>query len=134
MKVILRSSFLPSLLGIAHPAVAEAPPILGRGYAGNVRIGMLAGEVKVRRRDLSCNIENGVVTAIRVHSRRYKTEAGIGVGDSLVALANRYRIRWSDEHVAEVDELGMKFQIPGDRIVSIDIVRADTVEAEEHKL
>src|ERR1700686_5089065 len=134
MKVILRSSFLPLLLGIAHPAVAEAPPILGRGHAGNVGIGMLAGEVKVRRRDLSCDIENCVVTAIRVHSRRYKTEAGIGIGDSLVTLANHYQIRWSDEHVAEVDELGMKFQVPEDRIVSIDIVHADPVEAEEHKL
>lgn len=124
MKVVLRgSSFLASLLGSKSNArIPAAPPLLRRGSAGDVQIGMPAGSLKVRRRDLSLEIENGVVTAIQVHSRRYETEAGIGVGDSLFRLANHYPIRWAEDHVAEVDDLRMRFQIAEDRIVSILIL------------
>jgi len=120
MKVVLRgSSLLAKLLTSKSTASADEPPVLGPGAAGNVRIGMPAAQLKARRRDISCEIENGLVNAITVHSRRYKTETGIGVGDSAIALANHYPIRWTGDHVAEVDELKMKFQIEQDRIVSI---------------
>jgi hypothetical protein len=121
MKVVLRSSsFLAMLLGSkANASVSDAPPLLQRGFAGGVRIGMPAVGLKVPRRELSIEAENGVVTAIRVHSRRYKTETGIGIGDTLIKLANQYPMRWNDDHEAEVDELKMKFQVKDDRIVSI---------------
>ena len=121
MKVVVRgSSFLAMLLGSkANAPVSGAAPLLQRGFAGGVRIGMPAIGLNVPRRELSIEAENGVVTAIRVHSRRYKTETGIGVGDSLIKLANQYPIRWTDDHEAEVDELKMKFQVKEDRIVSV---------------
>lgn len=103
----------------AKAPLPEAPALLRPGRAGNVQIGMPAGGLKVPRRDLSLETENGVVTAIRVLSRRFKTETGIGVGDSLIALANQHAIRWIDDHIADVDDLKMKFQIAEDRIVAI---------------
>ena len=120
MKIVLRgSSFLAALLGGKRngPGSGKAP-VLKLGSAGNVRVGMPASDVKASGRDLSFEIEGGVVHAIRVHSRRYKTEAGIGIGDSAIALANHYPIRWTED-IAEVDDLNMKFQIREDRIVSI---------------
>jgi len=123
MKVVLRgSSLLAKLLGEGKGrASADQPAVLSPGSAGGVHIGMPAAQVKTRRKDISCEIENGVVHAICVHSRRYKTDAGIGVGDSAIALANQYTIRWTGDHTAEVDELKMRFQIEQDRIVSIVI-------------
>ena len=123
MKVVLRgSSFLAALLGSrSNGPVAEAPPVLLPGSAGNVYVGMPAADLKARHRDVFCETENGVVTSIRVNSGRYKTEAGVGVGDSSIALANKYPIRWTSDHVAEVDDLRMKFQIEQDRIVAIFI-------------
>ena len=96
--------------------------ILRRGSAGNVYVGMAEDDVNVSGRDLTAEMFNGVVAAIRVHSRRYRTEAGIGVGDSLIALANHYQINWTEDNVAEVDDLRMKFQIEGETIVSILIL------------
>ena len=121
MKVVLRgTSFLAVLLGSkANAPPSGAPPLLQPGFAGGVHIGMPAVGLKVPHRELSIEADNGVVTAIRVHSRRYKTETGIGVGDSLIKLANQYPIRWTEDHEAEVDELKMKFQVKEDRIVSI---------------
>ena len=124
MRVVLRGpSFLTTLLGSRGNNAAVAEPesslVLTPGSAGDVHIGMPAADVQVRKRDITCETENGLVSAIRVHSSRYKTEAGIGVGDSVIALANHYPIRWTGDHAAEVEQLGMKFQIEQDRIVSI---------------
>ena len=118
MRVVLRGSPLLAAL-LRRNGENGTPPLLRAGSAGNVYIGMAAASVKVRPRELSCQIENGVVTAIQVHSGRYRTDEGIGVGDSVIALANKYTIRWSEDHIADVDDLKMRFQIDHDRIVSI---------------
>src|SRR5258707_12557942 len=114
MKVVLRSSSpLFSALGIPRAAsAAKVRPVLRRGVADTIRIGMTAVEVmaafpgrtkfsdldsradifpdpsKQHRPDLTLEITDGVVTAIRVYSSRYKTDAGVGPGDSLITLAN----------------------------------------------
>ena len=121
MRIVLRGSpILAALFGHRqNGTTSDAPPLLMPGAAGDIQIGASGAGVKARRKDLTCEIENGVVSAIRVHSRRYKTEAGIGVGDSVIALANTYPIRWTGDHIAEVDDLKMKFQIEEERIVSI---------------
>jgi len=72
-----------------------------------------------RRPDLEIDTANGAVTAIRVYSRRYKTDAGIGVGDSIVTLANRYPIRWRSDDAAEVEDLKMRFYVENETITSI---------------
>ena|SRR5436309_898736 len=124
MRVVVRgSSFLASLLAPGRNAsVPEAALMLRRGSAGDVYVGMPEGDVNASGRDFTAEMFNGVVAAIRVHSRRYKTDAGIGVGDSLIALANHYQIHWTDDNVAEVEDLRMKFQIERERIVSILIL------------
>ena len=146
MRIVLRSSsLLFSVLGItANVPVHKVVPVLRRGSADRIRIGAAASELfgifgknlKVdrksgtidaflaspllqRRPDLSFQLENGVVTSIKVFSRRYKTEAGIGVGDSIVTLANRYQVRWPQDGLAEVETLSMKFRIENDRIAWI---------------
>jgi hypothetical protein len=147
MRVVLRSSsLLFSLLGIAmNVPLHKVRPVLRRGSADGVRIGMTLGELaslfgkrmKIdertsradvflapefqQRADLSFETENGTVSAIWVYSRRYKTEAGIGVGDEPSALAAHYRIRWTDDNLAEVDDLSMKFEIRDDRIAAVII-------------
>lgn len=146
MKVVLRSSsLLFSLLGIASNAsVHKVRPMLRRGSVDGAHVGMSEGELIAEfgkqikfeetgranaflaselqhRPDLSFDIENGVVTSIRVYSRRYKTDTGVGVGDDLRVLARQHQIRWTDDDVAEVDDLKMKFQVQGDRIASIVI-------------
>ncbi|MGA2598043.1 MAG: hypothetical protein ABSH09_13755 [Bryobacteraceae bacterium] len=146
MRIVLRSSsLLFSVLGItANVPVHKVVPVLRRGFAGRIRIGAAAGDLfalfgknlKVdrksgtidsfsaspllqRRPDLSFQLENGLVTSIKVYSRRYKTEFGIGVGDNPAALSNHYRIRWPEDTLAEVETLNMKFRIENDRIVWI---------------
>ena len=149
MKVVLRgSSPLFSALGIppAPSAGKVRPvlrPVLRRGTADKIHIGMTAVDVlaafpgqtkfseldsradifpdpsKRRRPDLTIEITNGLVTAIRVYSSRYKTDAGVGPGDSLITLANLHEIRWTDENIAEVQGLNMKFQFQKDRIISV---------------
>ncbi len=146
MRIVLRSSsLLFSLLGItANAPVHKVVPVLRRGSAGRIRIGAAPEELfavfgknlKVdgktgtveafsaspmlqRRPDLSFQLENGVVTSIKVFSRRYKTEAGIGVGDSLVTFANHYAIRWPEDNLAEVEALNMKFRAENGRIAWI---------------
>jgi hypothetical protein len=81
---------------------------------------MPAADIKPQHGVL-CHVERGFVIAIRVASASYKTEQGIGVGDSSIALASRYAIRWLDDHIAEVEDLGMMFQIEADRIIAIVI-------------
>ena len=149
LKVVIRSSsLLFSVVGIAANApVAKVRPILRRGAAGDVRIGMTVEAVeaqfgpKVRsgadpgcahiflvsallqsRPDISLAMKDGVVSTIRVYSRRFKTEAGIGAGDSLDALRQAYPIRWLDDDTAEAGELGMRFEVVNDRIASILIL------------
>lgn len=145
MKIVLRSSsLLFSLLGItANAPMSKVQPVLRRGSADGIDIGTSAkqlleefgtklqldektGRLEAflasplqRRPDLSFEIKDGVVSAIKVYSRRYKTESGIGVGDALLTLANQHQIHWTDDNIAEVDELKMKFQIQDDRIISI---------------
>ena len=146
VRIVLRSSsLLFSLLGItANAPVHKVLPILRRGSAGRIGIGTAAADLfaifgknlKVdsksgtidafsaspmlhRRPDLSFQLENGLVTSIKVFSRRYKTESGVGVGDSLITLANRCQIRWPQDNLAEVETLNMKFRIENDRIVWI---------------
>lgn len=146
MRIILRSSsLLFSLLGItANAPVHKVVPVLRRGSADRIRIGAApddlfaafgknlkvdrkAGTVEAftaspilqRRPDLSFRLENGVVASITVFSRRYKTEAGVGVGDGVVSLANSYQIRWPEDGVAEVENLNMKFRVENDRITWI---------------
>lgn len=121
MRLVLRgSSFLVAMLRRNGDARARpTPPLLRPGSAGNVYVGMPAASLKVPRRELSCETKDGVVTAIRVHSGRYRTDAGIGVGDNVIALASHYPIQWTEDHVADVADLRMKFQIERDRIVSI---------------
>src|ERR1700730_9948597 len=120
MKVVLRSSsLLFSLLGIAVNApVSRVQPLLRRGSADGIDIGTSARELLdefgtklqlddktgrleaflasplQRRPDLSFEIKDGVVTAIKVYSRRYKTQTGIGVSDTLLTLANQHPIHW----------------------------------------
>lgn len=148
MRVVLRSSsLLFSLLGIAMNApLHKVRPILRRGSADGVSIGMTVDELQnlfgnrmkidaktshadvflapefQQRADLSFEIQNGAVRAIRVYSRRYKTDAGIGVGDDPSALAAHYDIRWTDDNLAEVDDLSMKFEIRDDRIAAVVIL------------
>ena len=124
MKVVLRGpSFLASLAAlISHTgssAPADVPSVLEPGTAGGIKIGMPAADAKVRKKELQYEVEDGVVSAIRVLSPRYKTEAGIGVGDSTIALANHYPIRWSGDQIAEVERLNMKFEIKDNHIASI---------------
>ena len=145
MKVVLRSSsLLFSLLGIAVNApMTKVQPLLRRGSADGIDIGTSArqlldefgaklqlddktGRLEAflasplqRRPDLSFEMKEGVVIAIKVYSRRYKTESGIGVGDTLVMLANQHVIHWVDDDIAEVADLKMKFQVQDDRIISI---------------
>lgn len=149
LKVVIRSSsLLFSVVGIAANApVARVRPALRRGAAGDVRIGMaveaveahfgpklrsegdggradifLASPLLQRRPDVTLDLKDGVVSAIRVYSRRFKTEAGIGAGDSLDALRRAYEIRWLDDDTAEARELGMQFQLENDRIASVLIL------------
>ena len=144
MKVVLRgSSVLFSMLGFSPTApVQQAPVVLRRGSADRVQIGMSALDVLAeyrerakfdeksskadifpsmnrRRPEMSLDLREGVVTAIRVYSRRYKTEEGLGPGDSLIRLANQYPIHWTAEDIAEVHDLNMKFQFEKDRIISV---------------
>lgn len=145
MKVVLRgSSPLFSALGIPCVAShANTAPILKNGRAGDVYIGMpaldvlaaFAGRAKFnelntradifcspsqrRHPDLTLDITDGVVTAIHVYARRYKTETGVGPGDSLIALATAHEIHWTDEDNATVHGLNMKFQFEKDRIISV---------------
>ena len=58
---------------------------------------------------------------IRVYSRRYRTEDGIGVADPVAELAKAYPIRWLAESVAEVESLHMRFHIGNKRIASIEL-------------
>jgi hypothetical protein len=144
MKVVLRgSSVLFSLLGVSPAApVQQSPVVLRRGSADRVQIGMSSLDVlaeyrerakfneksgkadifpstKRRRPEMSLDLRDGVVTAIRVYSSRYKTEEGVGPGDSLIRLANQYPIHWTAENIAEVRDLNMKFQFEKDRIISV---------------
>jgi hypothetical protein len=145
MKVVLRSSSpLFALLGMrAAPQVPQPVAMLRPGSAERVHIGMSALDVlaefnerarfnelnsradvflgpgKQRHPDLSLELTDGVVTAIQVYSRRYKTEAGIGPGDSLISLANQYPLHWTADNTAEVGDLRMKFQFEKDRIISV---------------
>jgi hypothetical protein len=145
MKVVLRSSsLLFSLLGIAANApVSKVQPLLRRGSADGIDIGTSAkqlleefgaklhldektGRLEAflasplqRRPDLSFDIKRGVVASIKVYSRRYKTETGVGVGDALLTLVNQHQIHWIDDDIAEADDLKMKFQVQDDRIISI---------------
>jgi hypothetical protein len=145
MKVVLRSSSpLLSLLGIpATPQTSQPAGILRRGSAERVHIGMSALDVlaefnerakfnelnsradvflgpgKQRHPDLSLELTDAVVTAIQVYSHRFKTEAGVGPGDSLISLANRYTLRWTADNTAEVGDLKMKFLFERDRIISV---------------
>jgi hypothetical protein len=146
MRIVLRSSsLLFSVLGItANAPVHKVVPVLRRGFAGRIRIGAAADDLfaifgknlKVDRKsgiihsfsasprlqlrpDLSFQIEHGLVTSIKVFSRRYKTESGIRVGDSLETLSNHYQISWPEDGLAEVETLNMKFRIENDRIVWI---------------
>src|SRR5689334_591388 len=139
MKVVLRSSSpLLSLLGVDATPPRPAATVLRQGSAGQVHIGMSAldvfaefheraqfnelnsradiypGSRKQRRAELSCELTDGVVTAIDVFSGAYKTEAGIGPGDSLVALANTYQLRWVADNIAQVDGLNMTFKLEKD--------------------
>lgn len=145
MKIVLRSSsLLFSVLGItANAPVSKVQPILRRGSVDGLNIGTPVQELLAefgkklqvdektgrleaflasplqRRADLSFETKDGVVTAIRVYSRRYKTESGIGVGDALLTLANQHQIHWTDDDIAAVDDLKMRFQVKEDRIISI---------------
>ncbi len=145
MRIVLRSSsLLFSVLGItANAPLSKVRRLLRPGAAGNVGIGMSvrqlreefedrvrldenAGTAHVflaslsqRRPDLSLDIAGGEVTAIRVYARSYKTAAGIGPGGSVRELSDRYDIRWTDDNIAEVDDLRMSFQVEGERIVSV---------------
>lgn len=145
MKIVLRSSsLLFTLLGITLNApVSKVRELLRRSSAGQVRLGMPIGEVleefgeraKVhperdvvdvyfashmqRRPDLSLSLSDGAVKSIRVYSRRYKTEAGIGVGDALFSLANAHQVKWLDDRTVENSDLGMRFDIEDDRITSV---------------
>jgi hypothetical protein len=145
MKVVLRSSSpLFSALGIPRAAPAgKVLPVLRRGAADIVHIGMPALDVlaafpgrtkfdelntradifpspsKRHRPDLTLAITDDLVSAIRVYSSRYKTETGVGPGDSLTTLATLHEIHWTDENTAEVHDLNMKFQFAKDRIISV---------------
>lgn len=146
VRIVLRSSsLLFSVLGItANAPVHKVLPVLRRGLAGRIGIGASAADLftifgknlKVdrksgtvdafsaspmlqRRPDLSFQLENGIVASIKVFSRRYKTERGVGVGDSLITVANHYQVRWPQDNLAEVETLNMKFRIENDRIVWI---------------
>jgi hypothetical protein len=146
MRIVLRSSsLLFSVLGItANAPVHKVVPVLRRGFAGRIRIGaaaedlfaMFGKNLKVdrksgtvdsfsaspilqRRPDLSFQTENGLVTSIKILSRRYKTESGIGVGDNLETLVNHYQVSWPADSLAAVETLNMKFRIENDRIVWI---------------
>ena len=145
MKVVLRgSSGLISLLGTrTSPPASRQAEVLRRGSAGRVQIGMTAldvleefgskakfnelnsradvvsGRGKQRDPALSIEMTDGYVTAIQVFSPDYKTENGIGPGDTLIALANHYPIRWTEDNTVEVRELGMKFTFAKDQITSV---------------
>jgi hypothetical protein len=145
MKVVLRSSSpLFALLGMRAARPTPQPmAVLRRGSAERAHVGMSALDVlaefnerakfnelnsradvflgpgKQRHPDLSLELTDGVVTAIQVYSHRFKTEAGVGPGDSLISLANRYQLRWTADNIAEVDDLKMKFLFEKDRIISV---------------
>ncbi len=145
MRIVLRSSsLLFSLLGIAANApLSRVRRLLRPGAAGDLGIGMSVPQLRAefegamkfdenggkahvflaspsqRRPDLSFDIAAGAVTAIRVYARSFKTAAGIGPGGSVEELSDRYNIRWTDDNVAEVDDLRMSFQVEEDRIVSV---------------
>lgn len=147
MRVVFRSSSLIfTLLGIVFNApVSRVREVLRRGQAGRVRIGMPVADVLALfgkrgrpaadgesidvfllsslqgRPDLSIATQNGLVSVIRVYSRRYRTEDGIGVADPVAELAKAYPIRWLAESVAEVESLHMRFHIGNKRIASIEL-------------
>ena len=107
--------------------IGVAPDELFAEFGKNLKVDRKAGTVEAfsaspllqRRPDLSFQLENGVVASIKVFSRRYKTEEGIGVGDSLVTLANHYSILWAEDNLAQVEALNMKFRAEGGQITWI---------------
>lgn len=138
MKVVVRAS----LLGRGKTTAAKpATFVLRPGEAGRARIGMLdldvlekfKGRVRFnelnsaadifdgrrRRPDLSLEFTDGILTRIEVHSSKYKTDEGVGPGDSVVVLANRHTIRWVTEGTAEAALLNMRFRCENDRIISV---------------
>src|SRR5579872_7249968 len=142
MKVVVRGSpAMMSLLGRGKKPAKPALHVLRRGEAGRARIGMVDLEVlekfkgrvrfnelnsaadifdgRRRRPDLSLQFTDGIVTLIEVHSSRYKTDEGVGPGDSVVALANHHTIRWVTESTAEAAGLKMRFRCENDRIISV---------------
>jgi len=143
MKVVVRGSpAMMSLLGRRRTASKPAAHLLSRGAAGRARIGMLdldvlkefKGRVKFnelnsaadifdgsqrRGPDLSLEFTDGRVTRIEVHSPGYKTDQGVGPGDSTIALANHHTVRWVTATIAEDAGLKIQFRCANERIISV---------------